>query len=85
MTHFQTSDSITAIEPDENPGTPITEPELEPEKIPHEDPGIQPGKFPEKDDDDDDDDDDDPYHGIEIGDDPDEERKKVTIMTYSLR
>ena len=66
-----------AIEPDETPGMPIKEPEIEPEKVPQEDPGIQPGRMPEKDDDDDDDD---PYTEIEIGDDPEEERKKIPMM-----
>lgn len=56
---------------------PKENPEVEPEKTPNEDPGITPTTDPDRDDDDDDDD---PLHEIEIGDDPDEERKKIPIM-----
>ena len=66
------------IEPNETPGTkPNEKPEVEPDALPEEEPGLphKPGK-----EDDDDDDDDDPYTETEIGDDPDEIKKKTTIM-----
>lgn len=69
------------IEPTETPTrAPNEQPEVEPEKMPNEDPGIQPSIDPNKGDDDDDDDDDDPFTETEIGDDPDEIRKKTTIF-----
>lgn len=71
--------TITAA-PIETPGIdPKEKPEVEPEQLPDEDPGIQPGKKPGKEDDEDDDDDD-PFTETEIGDDPDEIRKKTTVM-----
>lgn len=59
------------------PGEPQRDPDPKkrPETEPHIQPEVEPGE-----DDDDDDDDDDPYTEPEIGDDPDEERKKQTIM-----
>ncbi len=74
------NESFAGIDPVETPGKPNQEPEIEPEKVPQEDPGIQPGTNPGKEDDDEDDDDNNPFKEIEIGDDPDEERKKILIM-----
>lgn len=54
---------------------PKEKPEVEPEKMPNEDPGITPTTDPDEDEDDDD-----PLHEIEIGDDPEEEKKKIPIM-----
>lgn len=73
-------EQFAGINPVETPGKPNEQPEIEPEKLPQEDPGIQPDTNPGKDDDDNDDDDDNPFKEIEIGDDPDEERKKIPIM-----
>ena len=71
--------SETTALPIETPGVdPKEKPEVEPDVLPEEEPGIQPGKRkPGKEDDDDDDD---PYTETEIGDDPDEIRKKTTVM-----
>ena len=78
----QTEEEMITSGPIETPGiNPQEKPEVEPEKLPGEDPGIQPGKHPGKeDDDDDDDDDDDPFKENEIGDDPNEIKKKTTVM-----
>ncbi len=69
-------------EPVETPGKrPNEKPEIEPDHLPDEQPGIQPDTRPEEErEDDDDEDDDEPYTDIEIGDDPDEIRKRTTIM-----
>jgi hypothetical protein len=73
-------EQLTNLDPDGFPG-PNEKPEIEPDALPQEDPGIQPNTDPGKEDDDDDDDeDDDPFREIEIGDDPDEEKKKIPIM-----
>ncbi len=70
--------AIIAASPDPDPKK---KPEVEPEKLPGEDPGVQPDTKPRKEDDDDDDDDDyEPYEEPEIGDDPDEIKKRTTIM-----
>lgn len=76
-------EQLTGVNPLETPGKPNEKPEIEPEKLPNEDPGIQPDTDPDKDDDDDDDDND-PFKEIEIGDDPDEERKKIPIMQWII-
>jgi hypothetical protein len=78
---------VAAFEIDQDPirepgHNPHEKPEVEPDKLPPEEPGIQPQTDPGKEgDDDDDDDDDDPYTDTEIGDDPDEIKKRTTIMT----
>jgi hypothetical protein len=54
-----------------------SKPEVEPDKLPGEDPGTQPAPERKKEDDDDDDE---PYTEPEIGDDPDEIKKRTTIM-----
>lgn len=74
-----TIDEWRQAAPRENPGKPNEKPEVEPEKLPSENPGIQPPD-PNEDDDDDDEPATDPFKEIEIGDDPDEERKKIPIM-----
>ncbi len=72
--------NITAA-PIETPGVdPKEKPEVEPDELPDEEPGIQPGKRKPGKHDDDDDDYDDPYTETEIGDDPDEIKKKTTVM-----
>jgi len=58
-------------------GNPKEKPEVEPDVLPEEDPGIQPNIKPKKEDDDDDDN---PWEEPEVGDDPDEIRKKTTVM-----
>lgn len=73
---FVTEDLTLLNEPKEAPETdPKQKPEVEPEHMPKEDPG-QPETEPGEDDDDDDD----PYTETEIGDDPDEIKKKTTIF-----
>lgn len=59
---------------------PKHKPELEPDALPSEEPGIQPSTVPKKEEEDDEDDNDDPFEEGEIGDDPEEIRKKTTIM-----
>jgi hypothetical protein len=64
------------IDPIETPPSdPKEKPEVEPEHLPKEDPG-QPNEDPDEGDDDDDD----PFTETEIGDDPDEIKKKTTIF-----
>lgn len=80
--------SLSQAGPAENNPDRKNNPEVEPERLPKEDPGIQPNTTPKKegdddndnDDDDDDDDDYEPYTEPEVGDDPDEIRKRTTIM-----
>ena len=89
---MQTNDLFEAVHeplPPDNPSPgvepktkPNEEPEVEPDALPTEEPGIQPSTKPKKKEDDDDDDDDDyePYSDPAISDDPDEIRRKTTIM-----